>query len=768
MPDIVLEDSARRREDVRFVTGTGRYTSDIQPDGLAHAVFVRSPYAHAHVRGIDATSAEATPGVIAILTGADLVADGLGAMPTSLATTRPDGTPSPKTERFPLVPDTVRSVGEPVAIVIAETAAQAMDAAELVDVSYEDLPAVTDAREALAPEAPRVWPDRSPDNVGFHWSKGDAARVDEIMAGAHHTTRLDITISRVTANSIEPRTVMCNPSEAGKLVLYTSSQGPFQMRDALCTWMKATKDGVRVICPDVGGSFGMKSGLYREDAAIAWAAKRLGRPVRWVATRSEGMLTDDQARDLQVSAALALDADGIFLGLKARCDLNLGAYLTNRSLNLFGNIGGIAGMYRTAEIAIEIYGVLTNTTITAPYRGAGRPEATYIIERLIDRAAREMGIDKFELRRRNLIAERQMPFKTPLIFTYDCGDFGAVMAEAERLADVAGFPARRAEAAARGRLRGIGVANPIEAASGPALRPSKDMSQIVVRADGTLTLSAGGMSVGQGHETVFPELVAARLGIAPERIGYVMGDSDALSFGRGNGGSGGAGTSGSAVLETADDVIAKGKAVAAKHLDAQPDDLEFRDGRFLVKATNRGMTLAETAAAAGGTFTGSAVFQPPAPTFPNGTHICEVEVDPETGVVELARYTACEDVGNVLKSQLVHGQLHGGIAQGVGQALMEFIAHDDSGQQLTGSFMDYAMPHAEDLPSFNLGLRAVPTASNPLGAKGVGEAGTVGGMAATMSAVIDALGAVGVEDLNMPASPFRVWAAIQRTKAGSQ
>jgi carbon-monoxide dehydrogenase large subunit len=592
------------------------------------------------------------------------------------------------------------------------------------------------------------------------------------MARAAHVTRLDYGVSRVAASPMEPRASLAFRGEDGRMVLQSSTQNPFQLRDGLAKVFGLQPAELRVLAGDVGGSFGMKAGLFREDALVFWAARRLGCPVRWVSDRAEAFLSDDQARDVRFEAGLALDGDGDFLALEVRYDVNVGAYLSGRSLNPIFNIGGIAGVYRTPVITAEIRGVLTNTVPTSPYRGAGRPDATFVIERLIDLAARETGRDPIALRRRNLIPAEAMPFKTGLIFEYDCGEFAANMDLAAERADLAGFPARREDAARRGKLRGLGVCNPIEVAGGPYGRRVPDHARIEVATDGTVHLSTGGMSVGQGLETVFPALVAGRLGIPAERVIYHQGDTDGLATGRGSGGSSGLCISGSAVALAADATIAAGRERAAEHLEAASVDIDYAAGRYTVAGTDRSVSLAELAAAPppnGEAFEpGLSVpgtFLPPSVTFPNGCHICEVEIDPETGVVAVVSYVAVEDIGRVVNPTLAHGQIHGGIAQGLGQALAERVVYDpESGQLLTGSFMDYAMPRAADMPPITIAMREVPTKINPLGVKGVGEAGTVGALAAIINAICDALAPLGIDHFEMPATPDRVWAAIKKAK----
>ncbi len=762
--------SVRRREDLRLITGQGNYTADAAPAGMAVAILLRSPYAHARIERIDTASAREISGVIAVYTEADLtdvlpIAGGIG-FP------RPDGGPAPKTDRPLLAIDRVRFVGEPVALIIAESRAAGLEAAEAIVVDYTALPVVTEPVAAMAPNATPVWDD-VPDNIGFLWKRGDAAGADAALAGAAHVTSLDFTVSRVTANSMEPRGAWATIAADGRMEVHASHQSPFALRNGMASGNFQVKPtDIRVIPGDVGGSFGMKSGVHLESVLVAWAARRLNRPVRWISDRTEGFLTDEQAREMRISASLGLDADGKFTALKLRWNVNLGAYVSGRSGWGVGNIGGIAGVYEIPFIAAQVCGVLTHTVPTAAYRGAGRPEATYAIERLIDVAARELGISPYELRRRNLIPPAAMPYKTALTFTYDCGEFEGNMQEASTLADFDSFEERRREAASRGKLRGIGLCNCIEVAGGPFLRPAKDFSTVRLAEDGTLILRSGSMSVGQGLETTMTQLVADRFGIDIEQVRWEGGDTDLLPSGKGNGGSGALCIGGSAVSLAMDKVIEKARRIASELLEAAVVDVELANGRFTIAGTDRSVSLVDVARASNdpnhippgeeGGLVESGEFTPTAVTFPNGTHICEVEIDTETGVTEIVRYSAVEELGRVLNPMIVAGQIHGGVVQGVGQALGEVITHDvDSGQMLTASFMDYQMPRADEYPDFRLMTREVPTAVNPLGAKGVGEAGTVGALGAAMNAINDALAPLGIRHFDMPATPGRVWAAIQ-------
>ncbi len=764
--------SVRRREDLRLLTGAGNYTADAQPPGMAVAILLRSPYAHARITAIDPAAAKTLPGVVAVFTAADLtdvspIAGGIG-FP------RPDGGPAPKTDRALLASDRVRFVGEPVALIVAESRAAGLEAAEAIVVDYDAMPLVTDVTAAMAPGAPAVWDDVT-DNIGFLWKRGDAEGAAGALSGSAHVTTLDFTVSRVTANSMEPRGAWAQVAPDGRLEVHASHQSPFALRNGMASGnFGCAPTDIRVVPGDVGGSFGMKSGVHLESVLVSWAARRLGRPVRWVADRTEGFLTDEQAREMRIIASLGLDADGKFTALKLRWNVNLGAYVSGRSGWGVGNIGGIAGVYEIPFIAAEVCGVLSHTVPTAAYRGAGRPEATYAIERLIDVAARELGISPYELRRRNLIPPAKMPYKTALTFTYDCGEFEGNMVMAAEMADLDSFPARRADAAARGKLRGIGLCNCIEVAGGPFLRPARDQAALRIALDGTLVLRSGSMSVGQGLETTMTQLIAERFGVDIEQVRWEGGDTDLLPGGKGNGGSGALCIGGAAVMLAADKVIETARKVAAEVLEAAVVDIEFSAGRFRIAGTDRSVGLAEVARAAPvmpgeeGGLTESGEFVPTAVTFPNGTHICEVEIDRETGETEIVRYSAVEELGRVLNPLIVSGQIQGGVVQGIGQALGEVILHDpDSGQMLTASFMDYQMPRAHEYPDFRLATREVPTAVNPLGAKGVGEAGTVGALGAAMNAINDALAPLGIRHFDMPATPGRVWEAIRTAPGGS-
>lgn len=765
--------SVRRREDAKLLTGRGSYAADGKRNGMLVAALVHSPHAHATIAGIDTAAARAIPGVVGVYTHADL--SDVGPIPGGIGFPRPDGGPSAKTDRPLLAADRVRFVGEPVAVVVAETRGAALEAADAVSADYDPLSVVTDPVAAMQSGAPAVWDDY-PDNIGFLWKRGDAEATDAALRGSAHVTKLTFSVSRVTAASMEPRGAWAEVGRDGRIEVHAAHQSPFNLRNGMANGnFKVKPTDIRVLVDDVGGSFGMKSGVQAEYALICWLARKLNRPVRWIEDRTEAFLTDEQAREMQINVELGLDASGRFTALKLRWNVNLGAYVSGRSGWPVGNIGGTAGVYDIPTIYAESCGVMTHTVPTAAYRGAGRPEATYTIERVIDVAARELGLTPYELRRRNLIPPTAMPYKTALTFTYDCGEFEGNMTTASALAELAGFEARRAEAKSRGKLRGIGLCNCIEVAGGPFLRPAKDLSTLRLAEDGTLILRTGSMSVGQGLETTFCQMVADRFHVPVDNVKYEYGDTDQLPFGKGNGGSGALCIGGAAVSLAMDAVIEKAKRIAAELLEAAVIDVTFEAGRFTIAGTDRSVDLATVAGAAydpthippgeEGGLVESGEFTPTACTFPNGTHICEVEIDPDTGVTQIVCYSAVEELGKVLNPLIVAGQTHGGVAQGAGQAMGEVIVHDpDSGQMLTASFMDYQMPRADDLPDFRVATREVPTKVNPLGAKGVGEAGTVGAMAAVMNAVNDALAPLGIRHFDMPATPARVWQAIQSVR----
>ena len=767
MGEFALGQAVSRFEDPRLLRGGGRYVDDLALPRMAYGFVLRSGHAHARIRSIDTGAAKAAPGVLAVLTGADWEASGWGDLPVPVGPKRRDGTPLYR-PRYPgLVTDHVRWVGDYVAFVVAETYAQAADAAELVAVDYEELPAVIGTAAALASGAPRVWDD-CPDNICFVHLEGDKAATEAAFATAAHVVRHDFVINRVTGATMEPRgSVGEYDATEDRYTIHTTLQRTHTFRAELAhSVLKVPENRIRVVCGDIGGSFGMKSAVYNEVALVLLAAKATGRPVKWTSTRSEAFLGDAQARDNVTTAELALDRDFRFLGLRVHTIANLGAYLQTGGNVFVGNLGTLAGVYRTPAIHVDVTGVFTNTNPMRPYRGNGRPEAAFVIERIVDLAADELGIDAVELRRRNLIAPDAMPFKTGLTFTYDCGEFGRSMDMALDLADHAGFASRRAEAQGRGKLRGLGLSNSIERAAAPGF----EGAEIRFDRGGTVTLVSGSVTQGQGHETIYKQLVCDRLGLDPADVQYVQGDTDKVFFAEGTGGSRSATLGGAAFAMASDKIVAKASRIAAKLLAVAESDLAFADGLFSSARSNRTLTIQDIARQSlnprnlpDGVEPGlieTAIYEAKAENFPNGTHICEVEIDAETGTVAIERYSIVDDVGTVMNPLLLEGQICGGVAQGVGQALMEDIAFDESGQLLTGSFMDYAMPRADNLSAIRLKSNPVPTKTNPLGVKGAGEAGCVGALPAVVNAVVDALSVLGIRHVEMPATPERLWRAI--------
>lgn len=753
-----------RLEDARFVTGQGYYATDLAAPGMAHAAVARATTAPARLISVDVSAARAVPGVLAVLTAADLAVAGPTHMPCGPTLPMTNGEPAYQAARPVLATGDVRYVGEAVAFVVAETELAARDAAELVEIDYEDGPAVTEALTARAADAPAVHA-AVPDNVAYVWTRGDHAAAQAAIDAAPRKVALSSQVSRIAVHAMEPRACLGYVADDGRLTLESCSQSPHAIKGGLAAIFGVEPGQVHVITHDVGGSFGMKIAAYVEDVLCLFAARQIGRPVKWVADRTEAALVDDHGRDIRFDGQLGFDGDGNLLGLRVHFDLNIGAYLQGRSVGALGNLGGISGVYRIGPTAAEAFGVYTHTHTTGPYRGAGRPEATYCIERLIDLAAADLGMDPFELRRRNLVPPDAMPWHTGFLFEYDCGEFEENMRIAAEQADLAGYPARKAASEAAGRLRGLGLANPIEVAGGPFVKPGADHCRITVKGDGGAIIHPGAMSVGQGLETAFSTMVAGAFGIPLEKIDYRQGDTDDLPGGRGSGGSASAPTGGSALVLAIDKVIARGRDTAAEMLEVAPGDVEFDAGQFRVTGTDRRVALPEVAARLeerDEALDGQSHFEPAKVTFPNGCHICEVEVDPETGVVTIERYTVAEDVGKALSPVLLSGQMHGGIAMGVGQTMLEWMRYDpETAQPLTATFMDYAMPRADLLPDLDFIIREVPTKVNPVGAKGVGEAGSVGSLAASANAVANALAPLGIDHVEMPATPERIWQAIQ-------
>ncbi len=768
MGEFAIGQGVSRLEDPRLITGGGRYVDDIKLPGMAHGAVLRSPHAHAKIKSIDTAAAKAAPGVLAVLTAADIAAHGFGELPVPGGLKRRDGSPAFKPEGPILARGRVRWVGDCVAFVVAETVTQALDAAERIAVDYEVLPSVTSTAEASKPGAPPVW-EGCPDNVGFTMLVGDKTGADAGFARAAHVTKHRFVINRVTAASMEPRAALGEYGADGRYTLTASLQHTHVIRADLSRLiLKVPENKIRVVVPDVGGSFGMKSPLINEVALVLIAARLTGRPVKWVSTRVEAFLSDPQGRDHVTEAELALDKDGTFLAVRATINAAIGAYMQSSMPAFVMNAGSLAGCYRTPALYVDASGVFTNTNPVRPYRGNGRPEFAFVMERLVDIAADEMGIDPAELRRRNFISPAQMPFKTGLTFTYDCGAFEKAMDMALDIADAEHVKARKAEARKRGKLVGFGFSSTIERAGAASM----EGAELRFDRSGALHLFSGAIAAGQGHETTYKQVVCDRLGVDPDSIRFVQGDSDQVFYSEGTNGSRSLTMVGSALSNAMDKVLAKARAIAAHQLQVRGDAVSFADGVFSAAGTNRTMTLAEIARDAFDPsklpqgmepgLSASAIYRSTVSNFPNGCHVCEVEIDRETGKADIVRYSVVDDVGTVVNPILLHGQIHGGVAQGAGQALMEDIRFDGDGQLVTASFMDYAMPRAHDLCAMKVESNPVPTKTNPLGVKGAGEAGCVGALAAVANAVVDALSEFGVKHIEMPATPERIWRAMQK------
>ncbi len=761
-----------RVEDPRFITGRGRYVDDIELPHQAHGVVVMSPHAHARIKSIDTSKAKASEGVLAVLIGADVKAEKLG----GLAPPMPEDMGGPKGFRSLLdilAIEKVRSVGERVAFVVAETQLQAKNAAELIEIDYEPLPAVIGVEDAVKEGAPAIW-EQAPNNLAFTLMMGNKDATDAALGGAKHVVTLKLNNSRITANSIEPRAAIGQyHPDADNYTLHSTSQNPHGTRSAVAgNVLRIPETKLRVISPDVGGGFGMKHGGYPEDALVVWASRRVGgRPVKWVGTRSEALLGDSQGRDQVVTGELAIDEHGKILGLRVNALHAMGSHVFAASMvvPLFA-MRLAPGVYQIPAVHCVGKAVFTNTIPMAPYRGAGRPEATYLIEQLLDRAAKVVGIDPIEIRRRNFIPSAAMPHKLQTGITYDSGDFVHVMDECLKLADWDGFKKRATESKKNGKLRGRGIGYFLEEAA-------VFNDRMVLRFDpsGMLTILAGTHSHGQGHATVYAQMVTEWLGVPFENIRFVQGDTDAVPIGRGSYGSRSMHVGGNALKNAADGIIDKAKPMAAMMMEAAAGDIEFKDGSFRIVGTDRSMKLTDVAkgfyrpahlpAQFDVGLEASGTFAAEPPNYPNGCHVCEVEIDPETGHVTLDRYAAVDDVGKIMNYLLCEGQIHGGVAQGVGQALMEAIVFDSGGQLITGSFQDYAMPRAEDFPELVSELTEVPATTNPLGVKGAGEAGATGAPPAVIGAILDALKPLGIEHIDMPATSNRVWTAINAQKA---
>jgi len=779
----LIGQSVRRKEDYRFLTGTGTYTDDVTLPGQTFAYFLRSPHAHARIRAITTDSAKAAPGVVAVFTGADIEGK-MNGLPCGWLITDVNGQPMKEPPHPPLAQGKVRYVGDQVAVVVAETLDQAKDAAELIEVDYEVLPAVVDPVSAHAPGAPALH-DQAPDNVCYVWALGDKAATDAAFAQAARVTTLEFVNNRLVPNAIEPRAAVASYHRGeDSYTLYVTSQNPHVERLLMTAFVLGLPEHkVRVIAPDVGGGFGSKIYLYAEETVLTWASKLVNRPIKWTAERSESFLSDAHGRDHVTRAELALDRNGKFLGMRVQTTAAMGAYLSTFAscipTILYATL--LAGQYTTPAIHCEVTAVFTNTAPVDAYRGAGRPEATYVVERLVETAAREMKIDPAELRRRNFI--RTFPYQTPVALCYDIGDYEATLAEAMKLADVTGFPERRKEAQARGKLRGLGYSAYIEACG---LAPSNvagslgaraglfEAGEVRVHPTGKVTVFTGSHSHGQGHETTFAQVVAHRLGLAVDDVDVVHGDTGRIVFGMGTYGSRSLSVGGTAIMKAVDKIVAKGRRIAAHLLEAAEGDIEFTDGEFRVAGTDRKVPFAQVALTAyvphnyplGELEPGlneTAFYDPTNFTFPAGTHICEVEIDPATGETRIVKFTAVDDFGKVVNPMIVEGQVHGGLTQGIGQALLEGCVYDpSSGQLVTGSLMDYALPRADDVPSFVVATKETACTHNPLGVKGCGEAGAIGAPAAVINAVTDA---IGVRDIPMPATAQTVWRALQASAA---
>jgi carbon-monoxide dehydrogenase large subunit len=777
----------RRREDYRFLTGQGTYTDDINRPRQLYAYILRSPHAHARINGIDTGAAAKAAGVVAVYTGKDLEADGVGGLPCGWLIHSKDGSPMQEPPHPVLASGFVRHVGDPVAVVIADSFGQARDAAEFINVDYTEMPAVTDVAEALKPGAPLVFAE-VPGNVCYDWQLGDPAAVDAALAKAARIVKLDLVNNRLVPNAMEPRAAIGDFDRAtGEHTLYTTSQNPHVIRLLMGAFVLHIPEAkLRVVAPDVGGGFGSKIYHYAEEAIVTWAAGKLKRPVKWTAERVESFMSDAHGRDHVTHVELGLDADNKFVVLKVSTLANMGAYLSTFATciptYLYATL--LAGTYTTPVIYAETKAVFTNTVPVDAYRGAGRPEATFLLERVVDLAADELGVDPAELRRKNFIPTDAFPYQTPVALQYDSGDYFSTLDLATKAADYAGFEARRAEAARRGKLRGIGIATYIEACG---IAPSAVVGSLGARAGlfeaaavrvhptGSVTILTGSHSHGQGHETTFAQLVADGLGIPMESIEIVHGDSAKIPYGMGTYGSRSLAVGGTAIIKAMDKIIAKGKKIAAHLLEAAEADMEFKDGVFSVAGTDRSKTFGEVALTAyvphnfpheelEPGLDETAFYDPKNFTYPSGAYVAEVEIDPDTGRLEIVNFNASDDFGRIINPMIVAGQVHGGLAQGIGQALLESCVYDKAtGQLLTASYNDYAMPRADDLPSFALSTHATLCTHNPLGVKGCGEAGAIGAPAAISNAIVDALKSYGVRHVEMPATPEKLWRAIHQT-----
>ena len=773
--------AVKRKEDGRFLTGKGRFTDDINRPNQTFAYFLRSSVAHAKINSVDTSAAAAAEGVVAVYTNADM--EGVGGLPCGWLLTFQNGDPMVEPPHPILAENKVRHVGDPIAVVIAETKKQAKAAAALVKVDLEDLPAVVDMTKAV--EGGSLVHDEASNNISFDWAIGDKDEVDKVFDGADHVTSIEIVNNRLIANAIEPRVAIGDYDAATqKYTLYTTTQAPHLIRLLMGAFvLQIPEHNLRIVAPDVGGGFGSKAFHYAEEAMVTWAAAQLGRPVKWTAERSESFVSDAHGRDHVTTAELALDSSGKFLGLREKTYANMGGYLSTLAplIPTYLHSTLMAGVYTTPLIYSNIIAVFTNTVPVDAYRGAGRPEATYILERLVDRAAREMGIDQVEIRRKNFIQPDQFPYQTPVALEYDSGDYEATLASALKGADVDGFEARKAEAAKNGKLRGLGYSTYIEACGAApsaiagalgARAGLYESANVRVHPTGSITVFTGSHSHGQGHETAFAQLVSEQIGVDLENVEISHGDTDQIPFGMGTYGSRSLAVGGSAIVKALDKIIDKSKKIAAHMMEAAEGDIEFENGTFKVSGTDKSMEFGEVALSAyvphnypldvlEPGLEESAFYDPANFTYPAGCHICEVEIDPNTGLVEVVNFSASDDPGIVINPIIVDGQIHGGLAQGIGQALLEGCVYDDNGQLITGSYMDYTMPRADDLPSYVVSTESSKCTHNPLGVKGVGEVGSIGSTPAVINAIVDALSEFGVKDVPMPATPQAVWRAIQ-------
>ncbi len=786
MADTGIGASVRRKEDLRFLTGCGRYTDDINRPGQRYAYILRSPHAHAAITSLETSAAASAPGVVAVFNGKDMADAGVGGIPCGWLVNSSNGEPMKEPGHPAMAVDKVRYVGDQVAIVIAESYRQARDAADLIEVGYEELPAVISMPDGIQDGAPQIW-EEAPNNLCYDWELGDHEATSSAMESASHVAELDLINNRLIPNAMEPRCYIGDYDRTGdQYTLYTSSQNPHVIRLLMAAFVLSLPEHkLRVVAPDVGGGFGSKIFHYAEEAIVTWAAGQLGEPVKWTAERSESFQADAHGRDHVTNVKLGLDADGNFLALEVKTLANMGAYLSTFApcvpTYLHGTL--MAGCYTTPAIHINVRAVFTNTSPVDAYRGAGRPEATYLIERIVDVAADEMGLDPAEIRRKNFIPTDAFPYQTPVALQYDIGNYDATLDSALNAADYAGFEARRAESAARGKYRGIGLATYIEACG---IAPSAvvgslgaraglyESAQVRVHPTGSVTVFTGSHSHGQGHETTFAQVVSDTLGIPIENVDIVHGDTDKVSFGMGTYGSRSLAVGGAAMMSAMHKVLDKGKKIAAHMMEASVADIEFADGKYTVKGTDKELAFGEVAFAAyvphnypleevEPGLDETAFYDPKNFTYPAGCHIAEIEIDPDTGVIEVLNFTASDDVGRVINPMIVEGQVQGGVAQGIGQALLEGCVYDqDNGQLLTGSFMDYCMPRATDVArSMSVDTPVTECTHNELGVKGCGEVGAIGSPAAVINAIVDALSPLKVKHIDMPATSLRIWQTIR-------